>query len=442
MAAEDQRAPASVETRTKIDLLLDLLKANGKMDLNSISNNLAVPSNIVEGWAKLLEGNNLVRITYEVGKMYVEPAVIAKEDIRMEVAKAGVKKSVLEQSVTEQMLDLNNFTKLVEDLGKTATSAESVYKQKIPEIQSMVLEINRINDEIGSSYKEMSAVKDKTLGEFNLVSKEMYGIIKKIDSIDSDNTKRSISESVSKIEEAVKSANDSIITVDGITKDKEAELEAVRKSFEQQIAKVNKSIGESLRNVDTNLKMHRAQIAKTADYLIEEEKVAKETANELKSFDRKRTLAVKRLNEIMKDFQDKYAKIQSSVERRMDILADNMGKIQNRVAQIKGSFGEASQIIDSVSEVRKNVDILNSQILASKAELAKLKERLDALSDLQKIPIEKRSQATEAVETAVKKSSERVENIRNGVQTNTTTIKKLSPKKQDRNSRRGPQDKE
>lgn len=418
MAAEDRTGPEAAQTaqsKTKIDLLLDLIRSKGKTELSVLANNLSVSSNIVENWAKLLEQNNMVRISYEVGKMYVEPMKVSPEQFKMEVAAVDVKKSVLQQALAEQTIDLTNFSHIIENLGRSATSAEALYKQKLPEIQSMVLEINRINEEVVQSYKEMDNIKQKARSEFDSMSHELQDTVTKIGAIDSEAARRSIGESISKIEEAVKSANDTVSTVDGITRDKEAELEGARKDFEQKVAKINKGINDAIKKINVDMDERRGRIAETAQHLKEEEDVVRKTALELKSFEKKRTVGVMRLEELIKEFRDRHSKIQSSIDKRMELLAANMEKIQARIGEIKAGFGDASSVIDSISAAKKSVDTLTEQINSSKSDLAKISSRLDGLANLQKMSVEQRVETVGSLEANLKASGEKIKSIKKEV---------------------------
>ena len=68
-----KESPSAREAKTTIDSMVELLKMKGRMDLNSVAMALGLASSVVEGWAKVLEAGGVVKITYEVGRMYIEP---------------------------------------------------------------------------------------------------------------------------------------------------------------------------------------------------------------------------------------------------------------------------------------------------------------------------------------------------------------------------------
>ena len=68
------------EVKTSIDALLDLIKSRGLVDVSVAASELGIAGAVAEQWAKVLEENNLVKISYRVGKMYVEPVAVSPGD--------------------------------------------------------------------------------------------------------------------------------------------------------------------------------------------------------------------------------------------------------------------------------------------------------------------------------------------------------------------------
>src|ERR1700674_2839127 len=90
------------EAKTTIDSLAELLKEKGKMELGKIAQIMGVEQNVVENWAKVLEQGGIARITYEVGKMYVAPISLSKEQEQVVRANVDAERSALESDVASQ----------------------------------------------------------------------------------------------------------------------------------------------------------------------------------------------------------------------------------------------------------------------------------------------------------------------------------------------------
>src|SRR5271156_5028815 len=98
-ADENPKNPEIEETRTSIDTLLELLKVKGKSELNGIAIALDVDPRIVENWAKVLETGNLIKISYKVGKMYLEPLNMKPDQQQDMQARIDVTKFILEEDI-------------------------------------------------------------------------------------------------------------------------------------------------------------------------------------------------------------------------------------------------------------------------------------------------------------------------------------------------------
>ena len=123
----DQKTPTGdrKETKTSIDSLLDLLNKYGRRDLTSIAVELGISPAIVESWVKILESGKLVRITYEMGKMYVSPS--GKDGTEEEVTvKSEVTKSAIENEVELDKLILDKFSEKVQRLSSITNNMPTI----------------------------------------------------------------------------------------------------------------------------------------------------------------------------------------------------------------------------------------------------------------------------------------------------------------------------
>src|SRR5271170_5516673 len=119
---EQAQNPEIEETRTSIDTLLELLKVKGKSELNGVAVALDVDPRIVENWAKVLEAGNLIKISYKVGKMYLEPMNLKPEQQLDMKTKTDVTKFILEEDIAIERISLEKFSKNIEELNKSIGS--------------------------------------------------------------------------------------------------------------------------------------------------------------------------------------------------------------------------------------------------------------------------------------------------------------------------------
>jgi len=103
------------DAKTTIDSLAELLREKGKMELGKIAQSLGVEQNVVENWAKVLEAGNMVKISNEVGKMYVEPLQVTKEQEAAVAATIDAQRAKLENELAMQRTTLDRCSKARRD---------------------------------------------------------------------------------------------------------------------------------------------------------------------------------------------------------------------------------------------------------------------------------------------------------------------------------------
>src|SRR5271157_1523676 len=157
--ATEKPGEAAAAATTTIDALMELLKAKGKMDVNDIAGTLAIAPAIVESWAKVLESGGMVRISYEVGKMFVAPVQISAEQVKLVEEKVEVKRGLIEDRVAAQRSEIEKFANEINDLGTEVSSLERVYQQRMPAVQQMLSQINTLYDSIIEQGRSVERIK-------------------------------------------------------------------------------------------------------------------------------------------------------------------------------------------------------------------------------------------------------------------------------------------
>ena len=169
------------EARTSIDALVELLRTKGKSELNTIAVQLGADPKIVERWAKVLESGGMARISYEVGRMYLEPIVIGKEEVQSVKVKLGARESILEQSTNVQRAELDKFAERITGLSMSVANIESVYRQRMPEVQLMLAEINKAYAMVESEQKGVNTIKQSVETAYGDVNRRINDLSSKID---------------------------------------------------------------------------------------------------------------------------------------------------------------------------------------------------------------------------------------------------------------------
>ena len=186
----------SFDTKTSIDSLIELLTDKGKMDLNTIAITLDVSPMIVEEWAKVLEAGKLVKVSYEVGKMYLElaNANAGTEQGKSAAMKADVQKSVLQGEMEVEKITLDKFSKTLEDLSETSMGMEKLYRQKMPNIQKLFSELDAMSAPMARRTRELAEAQKTANSYFGQLDKKTDALYAKIDTLESSSVGRALKE--------------------------------------------------------------------------------------------------------------------------------------------------------------------------------------------------------------------------------------------------------
>ena len=182
MAAE-KPSEDTAETRTSIDALVELLKAKGKMDVNTISGTLGIAPAIVENWSKVLETGGMVRISYEVGRMQISPIVMSPEQTKLIESKIEVRRGLAGDRVAAQRSEIEKFAAEINDLSTEVSSLERVYQQRMPAVQQMLSQINTLYDSIIEQSKTVERIKKTAEDSYQNVNRNIDEMNAKIDSL-------------------------------------------------------------------------------------------------------------------------------------------------------------------------------------------------------------------------------------------------------------------
>ena len=141
--SDEGRAPTA-ETKTTIDSLLDLIKKKGRIDLNRASAELNTSPNVIEGWAKVLEEGKLIKISYEVGRMFMELPEGRTASEQLMKQKAEVEMNNARNLLTTQTIKLGNLSDSLSKLKVQFSAVDELYRKALPDVHKRLAEINSI----------------------------------------------------------------------------------------------------------------------------------------------------------------------------------------------------------------------------------------------------------------------------------------------------------
>ncbi len=370
---------ADGQTRTSIDSLLDLVNAKGKMDINSVASQLGVAPSIVENWAKVLEKSGLITVKYEVGKMFVEPAG-QKGDAKTMNAKMEVQQSSLSTDAEAKLLELQKLSEMLDNLRATALSANKIYSEKMPELQSRLNEINKVYEQVekeNSIVSEMKANLEKT---YEGINNKVSDMLKKLDYLDSGDLSSKLNDSISKVEGILKGSGSTEEKLKAARTEKEKAIAALRSDLDNQFKKLRQDLDNSSKEMDEEMRKQEQVVKEYNQGLAEQLKVSKDLLKQVSDFKKEKDKEKKALNEAVKEFSDKYSKSYSIVSKDMELLERSSKSIMADILNLKSNFGDAANIYDTLLSIQKDVDGMKAKVAETHDNLQKMQEGIKLLA--------------------------------------------------------------
>lgn len=360
--SDEGRAPTS-ETKTTIDSLLDLIKKKGRIDLNRASAELNTSPNVIEGWAKVLEEGKLIKISYEVGRMFMELPEGRTASEQLMKQKAEVEMNNARNLLTTQTIKLGNLSDSLSKLKVQFSAVDELYRKALPDVHKRLAEINSIYDgvekharDIEASYKSITSDYEKSVSEIDAMDRKIQAFLNK--SAESGNELKlpEASEFKSRIDSLEKQ-------IDEMRRNKDNMVQAIRKSVESQLRELESSIEQDSKSLTEKLLIERKN-------LDEVERSARDQLHTAKGF-----------SDMYKNFRNELEKDRGSIVKKRDMFADSYNKFRkeadNANRLIHDKLKEVDATMKAVKEGYGVVGVFDEQMhsvslnLSTSAEIIK-----------------------------------------------------------------------
>ena len=414
------------ETRTTIDSLIELLKNKGKMELNAISVNLGVDSKIVEGWAKVLEKGNLVKITYEVGRMFVSPATLTPEQEDTVKSKLDAKTVSIESEISSQIMSIERLTSAMENIKASTVNAEKVYAEQMPEIHKTVSELNQVYSSVENGSKRIAQLNKRAESLYDTINKRITELNNKINSIDAMFANKGFDNVKVMISQMTKDASDVDNELLTMSKTSNDSVDQIKNNVEEQVNLINVKIEKSRRELRAKLTEYSKQMKNLERQLRETTTSIKGSLDEVSSFSREKEKLKKQLSDTKVEFNNSYSKANSDMKRNT-LKIDKISKeLLSKIDGLKLGFGDATKVYDSIDHIRKEIDSAQAEADATKKELAKLADQIRTMKTMSNTSLEQKTEILSEIETKARARGTRVANIEKKVKQSEEEANKLA----------------
>lgn len=420
---ESTRNPVMEETRTSIDALLELLRQKGKLELNNIAVTLNIDPRIVEGWAKVLEKGNLVRITYEVGRMYLEPIRLGVEEQADLRSRTDAIKFVLQEDLAVERISIDKFAKNIETLNTTIAGIEKVYQQKMPDIHRILTEVDKSYDPIAAKRRSIVKIKEDSEKTYILVNKKIDDLYAKLNSFSPKQAEIDTSAKFSKLNSILERIAKAQAAMVEAEKNNDKFFEGLEITVEEKTRELRTQIRASHQNTTEQLKAGNRELAALIKGVNEDAAQARDITKEVENFRKEFEKAKHSINLLKSEFNDRYQRIMEGIEKDSKLIDSKSEVVENSVRSIKESMGEISKLDDQIRLWKKNMNEMSKEITITRMEVLKLTSQLNVLDSNKNLSVEKKAEFTKALNEEGKKTKSRVSKIRKIIKDTADQIK-------------------
>ncbi len=420
---------AAPSTKTTIDSLVELLKKKGKMDLASVSVALGVDQAIVENWAKVLEKGNIVKITYEVGKMFLTIPTLSAEQEATERSKIEAGISGLTAQSESQMLSLDKLTEALESIKGSVATAEKAETSEMPEIRRAIADLNTIYATVEQRNRGLEQMAKKAEQIYDEINKKVTELSTRLGGISGEGSTKGVDDARQELASISKSIASVNSEISAVGKSSSESMDQIRRSVIEQSKALERQIEQSKKEMNAKLSEYAKQADAIESQLKDRVRAISSSVDELNSFSKEREKQLRRLRDSRVEFNDYYVKMSEELKAQR-ASADAISKeVGEKVAKLKAGFGEAAEIDDTLSTLKSQMAGLEKEIADARQDVTDIINKLRALNALSSAPTGQEMAALSTLQKRASAARSKVSNINDKVENARSAASKIAEKK-------------
>jgi chromosome segregation ATPase len=387
------------EAVTTIDSLMNTIKLNGRSELVALSASLKADPRVVEKWAKILEDNGLVKVTYVTGRMFIEPVTASTDHTTMVSNKIAVTEAQIEHELNAQTLELEKFSKMLDKVSLTAMTMETLLAKAMPpEVRESTNEISKTYELMQSQKIKAEVVRKTAIDEFGALNAKVAEMMSKLEYLASPKVGESVDQNMAKLRESMAHADEFRASIDAINKNKERAFQDMKKSLDQQLSDLNARLGRTNAEIEARMKAYAGEMRTDIGEISAYTATAKEGIRELERLKKDQEAIKKMLVESRGAFGKEYGKVADEVRRAELRLKSEAARVAGDLDQIRSRLAEPAKLQESINQARAEVSKTRGEMGRIAEEMARQKAQLDALG----ASLDRISAATSGVESTLK----------------------------------------
>lgn len=417
---------ADDQVKTSIDSLLDLIKAKGKSDINTISAAVGIAPSIVENWVKILEKGGMVKVTYELGKMYVAPG--GAETGSKELGKrVSVQEEILDTEFESKLLELKKISDMVNELKSAMLVANKTYAEKLPDLQQKLNEINRIYEQVNRENAVAEKLREQLEGTYDSVNSRVSGLMDKIKYLDSQNL-GGLPSAIRSEQDLVAQARGYQNKLESMKRDMIKRLNDAHREFDAQVGKIKQDVLKEGNDAVQQLRSQETELMKSNEALRDKMKVARGIVGEVGSFNAEKNRQRMLLDKTVKGFTERYSKSYETISKGISVLNSRSGELLSGVEAMKTSFGDASRVYDMLHDIETAVQDSEMKVAKLRGELEGMKRELSSLQ-AKNIDVNERLETSEKLSKKSEEVETAMQDVRKGLTGAVSRIKIKGPER-------------
>ncbi len=419
----DQPQP-SPETTTNIDSLLETLKSRGRRELTGLSVELGVSPNILESWAKVLEEAKLIKVSYEVGKMYLEPINIAPGEQQAVRVKVEAQKFAVQNKMELERVSMDNFSKALDALSANVSGMEALYKQKLPNVQEMFNELDRLYEPIEQKANAFLRMQKSSEEYMAQMSRKMEELNARASITSSDDAFAELKHRLEELSVMLKRAEAARESMHELEDTKHAFYQSLEAEADARTMEFKQKIRKSLDDIYTGLKSEGSDAESVVRAIREQQAEAARLAREVNEVKRDTEAARRALSSAIIGFRDRRQRALDEMKAISTGFNSKYKLMSESVKAIKAAFGSISEIDEQIKASKAAIAGLVSDVAEARKEVNLIMEELHALDSDKEMPMYKKAKAMDELESHADKAEAIGNKIKRGIEREKERVKR------------------
>ncbi|MEM3399642.1 MAG: hypothetical protein QXP42_02315 [Candidatus Micrarchaeia archaeon] len=353
---------------TGVDSLIKLIRSKGKVELSEAAEELGTSPMALEDWARVLEEEGLIRIEYQLTKIYLVWIGKTEEEMGKIIEELRDKREVLTRDLESILERMSSKGKELDEIQREFEKIARLFDPKMESIRRRVDALKMLEKEREEMYAKRLSVLDKMKNELNTVGdmialdekrlSEIYDRLKQLDA-----QAEAVKPEIAKLEEI----KGDVEKIEAKLVEKEIEIEGKMKEYKAWEEEIRKTIADS----------------KAAEQSIERiNKMRVEVENSLQELIERS----KKIMESIKEQQKVYSDM-GVIREKIGVLEEDMKKLEKMASEINDENKLALERVKTLVKVIDEQEIEYKSLMELKesgfliplqryeADLANLKSR-------------------------------------------------------------------